>query len=273
MANAVAVNPFRLRKGFFVAVFLFFLSPCRGDGQSLIGHSHNDYRRCRPLQEAIEQRMLSVEADVHLIKGELYVSHLRPIIRRRRKTLRALYLDPLAKQFQEQGFSYADRPLMLMIDFKTPAVPTYDVLRDQLAPYSDMLVTWSGTRRNDGAVLVFISGNRPVAQVSNEHDRMVALDGRLGDLYRAVDPELMPVISLSRGLLQNYRGARKTPAPLSKELQQLKLAAQEEGKELRVWGVRDTKHLWRLFLDAGIRLINTDKPRDFRNFVDQHGYK
>ncbi|MDO5577318.1 MAG: hypothetical protein Q4F84_09575, partial [Fibrobacter sp.] len=37
------------------------------------GHSHNDYWRSRPLQDALDNGFCSVEADVFLRKGEFLV--------------------------------------------------------------------------------------------------------------------------------------------------------------------------------------------------------
>ena len=41
-------------------------------------HAHNDYRHGRPLQDALEHGFTSIEADVLLINGELYVGHAMP---------------------------------------------------------------------------------------------------------------------------------------------------------------------------------------------------
>ncbi len=263
-------NPFRFREGFFI--FLLFLSPFRGDGQQRIGHSHNDYRQRHPLLSAQSAQMVSVEADVHLINGELYVSHLRPLIRRRRKTLRSLYLEPLFKQHQAGALSESNEPLMLMIDIKTDAEATYAVLIKQLADYQPMLVRWSGHQRQEGAVMVLISGNRPVEQIMGDPDRLVAIDGRLNDRYTELDAALMPVISLPAQRLKHYRRWGAISAELYDEVKQLNEMALASGKRLRVWGVRDDQHHWALFLKAGITLINTDKPQALRNFVNQHGY-
>src|SRR5438046_7614806 len=40
-------------------------------------HSHNDYSHPRPLKEALECGVCSIEADVVLVDGELLVAHKR----------------------------------------------------------------------------------------------------------------------------------------------------------------------------------------------------
>src|SRR6267143_1236051 len=57
-----------------------------------VAHSHNDYEQPRPLLDALALGYRSVEADILLRDGELWVSHKgRSFL----GTLRELYLDPL----------------------------------------------------------------------------------------------------------------------------------------------------------------------------------
>ena len=63
-------------------------------------HSHNDYERTRPLQDALDYKISSVEADVWLRKNELMVSHLRVVFR---GDLEDLYLKPLQDRITQQG--------------------------------------------------------------------------------------------------------------------------------------------------------------------------
>jgi hypothetical protein len=65
-------------------------------------HSHNDYWRSNPLFDAISAGCTSIEADIWLISNdtELYVGHDRGSLSEGR-TLRALYLDPIAKLLDE----------------------------------------------------------------------------------------------------------------------------------------------------------------------------
>nr|BFD86161.1 hypothetical protein StreXyl84_55620 [Streptomyces sp. Xyl84] len=58
-------------------------------------HAHNDYAHPRPLLDALDHRFNSVEADIHLVDGELLVAH-DPADLDPRRTLASLYLDPLA---------------------------------------------------------------------------------------------------------------------------------------------------------------------------------
>lgn len=42
-------------------------------------HAHNDYEHERPLFDALSHGFTSVEVDVHLVDGKLYVSHNHPL--------------------------------------------------------------------------------------------------------------------------------------------------------------------------------------------------
>lgn len=75
-----------------------------GESSRSGGHSHSDYLRRRPLLDALEHGMVSVEADVFLVDGELRVGHERNALRPGRgRPLEALYLDPLQARFRERG--------------------------------------------------------------------------------------------------------------------------------------------------------------------------
>lgn len=43
-------------------------------------HAHNDYRHEQPLREALACGFTSVEADVHLVDGELYLGQLGSVV-------------------------------------------------------------------------------------------------------------------------------------------------------------------------------------------------
>jgi hypothetical protein len=65
--------------------------------------SHNDYEQERPLFKALEFGYQMIEADIHLIDGNLYVSHDHPEDLERTPLLQDLYLDPLAEHIERTG--------------------------------------------------------------------------------------------------------------------------------------------------------------------------
>ena len=100
-------------------------------------HAHNDFERSRPLFDALERGVASIEVDVALRDGSLYVTHDTSKIRTER-TLRTEYLDPLRDLAQANGgwlYSSTQPPLQLLIDVKSDANETHAALHTLLAEY------------------------------------------------------------------------------------------------------------------------------------------
>ena len=101
-------------------LFGMLLTVCLPADAMHIGiHSHNDYDREHPFFDAYKAHAASIEADVFLVDGELYVAHDREDIRSWR-TLRNLYLDPIRQLFRANGGAgYADgSTYQLIVDLK-----------------------------------------------------------------------------------------------------------------------------------------------------------
>src|SRR6188768_1287869 len=88
-------------------------------------HAHNDYEHKRPLLDALDHGFCSVEADIYFTNGALLVAHDADKVDPKR-TLEALYLDPLRQRVKQNGGSVYSKgpPFMLLIDFKTEAKST-----------------------------------------------------------------------------------------------------------------------------------------------------
>src|SRR5262245_6399671 len=89
-------------------------------------HAHNDYEHERPLLDALSFGFCSVEADIHLVKGELLVAHDLSRAKPGR-TLQTLYLEPLRERARANGGRvYPGGPeFTLLIDLKTDWQTTY----------------------------------------------------------------------------------------------------------------------------------------------------
>lgn len=253
----------------FILPFLLLFGPLAVWGQLPQGHAHNDYEHRRPLQDAIDYGFTSIEVDVHLVEGELYVSHDPPERKRRRRTLRRLYLDPLQRRIENNGgrvYPGYEGSFFLMIDIKTAAEPTYQVMRRQLAAYRSMLTTYSGDHKEPGAVTVFLSGNRPFDQLKQQSERLVALDGRPSDIGMGYSPDLMPVISDHYRNHLSWKGEGLVPAGEKAYLQSLCEQVRQEGKRLRLWASPEKEEVWELLLECGIGFISTDELARFHRF-------
>ena len=122
-------------------------------------HSHNDYCQNLPFYTAYSARCASIEADIFAVDGELYVAHERKEIDRKR-TLRALYLDPIRRQMElNGGKAYPDgKSFQLLIDLKTGYAETMPILEKQLEEY----LSCFDTEHNPSAVQIVITGNQRI---------------------------------------------------------------------------------------------------------------
>lgn len=236
------------------------------------GHAHNDYLHERPLLDALEQGFASVEADVFLIDGELYVAHTFVEVDRS-KTLRKLYLDPLRKLVEtNEGRVYPGvaQPVVLLIDIKTDAKKTFAELNRQLMEYRSILMeasdgseVASGTVHS-GAVQVIVSGNRPFKEIEEASPRLAAIDGRLSDLGQARPKSLYPLISDNWNSHFQWRGVGEMSDGELKKLRGIVKSTHDEGRRLRFWAIPDHEEVWKLLNREQVDYINTDRLRDLR---------
>lgn len=230
-------------------------------------HAHNDYLHARPLLDALDQGFASVEADVHLVGGQLLVAHDLAEVQTER-TLEKLYLAPLAERVRTNG-GFIFNPgteLTLLVDIKANPEESYAALRPLLERYQSMLTRFTPTNRTGGAVTVILSGARPIEQVNSERVRWCAIDGRLADLDAHPSPFLFPLVSESwRPTFPWFRDERLTEADRER-LRRLVRRAHDQERRIRFWGVQDEPFAWRELNDAGIDLINTDRLADLRQF-------
>jgi hypothetical protein len=247
----------------------------------LHAHAHNDYEHARPLDEALENGFCSIEADVHLVDGQLLVAHKREECRADR-TLQSLYLDPLrARARAGGGRIFPGWPsIVLLIDMKVPKDETpdatYAVLRSLLARYREMLTTWSGDAKQERAVMVVLTGDRPPrALVAAERERPCALDGGLSDLdvQPSPSPDLVPMISAKWEDSFTWRGEGAMPEPERARLRELARKAEPQHRTLRFWAAPDQPGAWAELRAAGVQLINTDHLAQCRAFLLREGHE
>jgi len=227
-------------------------------------HAHNDYEHYRPLYDALENGFSSVEADVHLKEGKLLVGH--NFVTRNAKTLEVLYIKPLDSiSRQNAGRIYRQRqePVVLLIDIKTPAAPTYQAIIDILTKYPDCLNTPS----RPGALQVIISGNRPIELIRSDPQHLTAIDGRPEDLGKGFTTSEMPWISENYSKVVDWNGNGEIPAEELNKVRNLAKRVHQENKALRLWAIPDNETTWEALLNAGVDIINTDKLEDLNIFL------
>lgn len=243
----------------------------------LHAHAHNDYLHDPPLLQALEHGFTSVEADIFLVGDKLCVAHESKDITPE-KTLQSLYLEPLRQRVKEHGgWVYrAVSRFILLIDIKTAAEPTYRRLHEVLTGYQDMLTTFDAQGRKDKAILVIVSGNRPLALMQSQPLRYAGYDGRLADLDSDLSADLIPMISDQWVKPFTWRGEGPMPPEEQQRLNDIVGRAHARGRLVRFWLTPDDPSpqrdaVWRQLLAANVDLINTDDLNGLQEFLLQHG--
>lgn len=228
-------------------------------------HAHNDYAHPLPFWSSYSSWSNSIEADIFLIGGELYVAHERNEILPQ-NTLRDLYLEPIRQMLKRNGGRAYENGeyLQLMIDLKTNYEETLPVLEKILLEYKDCFDVYS----NPKAVKVVVSGSRPAPIHFVNYDKIIHFDGDLGGNYSSEQKERIAMISMPFSNISNWNGKGKM---LNDEFEKLKSVIENvhsQGKMIRFWGCPDTKTAWILFRKVGVDFLNTDKPQEVRQFLD-----
>ncbi len=226
-------------------------------------HSHNDYQQSSPFTAAYAAQFGSIEADIFLYKDSLYVGHELKDIGLYR-TLGTFYLQPLASQIQQHGgYPYADttRTLQLLIDIKTTAIPTLQLLIKQLQNFKAITHC---THLN-----IVITGNRPPVNTWASYPDFIYFDGNVADTYPA---SLLPKIAMLSASLEDFtawngKGRLNTvdSSKLARDIQ----TAHNQGKKIRFWAAPDFINAWLQLMHMGIDWINTDHIPELALFMNR----
>ncbi|MCW5939213.1 MAG: phosphatidylinositol-specific phospholipase C/glycerophosphodiester phosphodiesterase family protein [Fimbriimonadaceae bacterium] len=226
-------------------------------------HSHNDYWRPGPLEDALALGFCSIEADVFPVDGDLLVGHSKSELRPER-TLRKLYLEPLARRIAEnKGRVYPGGPeVVLLVDVKSGPQDSYRLLREQLEP----LEPWLGGAEA-GALRVVLSGARDKDAVLADDGHWIGLDGRPEDLGHGYSVPAMPLVSADWNALFRWKGEGPMPSDQQLRLKDLVDRVHEEGRRLRFWGTPHRPSLWKELRAAGVDLIGADNLGMLADFL------
>jgi Glycerophosphoryl diester phosphodiesterase family len=233
-------------------------------------HAHNDYEHARPLFDALDHGFASVEADIHLVDGQLLVAH--DLKKDKPKgTLQALYLDPLrarAKKYGGRIYTNGESTFYLLIDTKTDTNATYAALRLVLQDYRDLLTEFSPNGVTRRAVTVVLTGNRPSRELlTQEPSRLAGLDGQLADLGQPDPKALLLWVSDNWGKSFKWRGEGAIPPEERERVRQIVKQTHQLHAKARFWGAPDKPAFWREMREDGVDLINTDDLAGAEKFL------
>lgn len=225
-------------------------------------HSHNDYERARPFEEAYEQQFGSLEADVFLVNDTLFVAHHAKDIRPHR-TFTALYLLPiLQKTEQHNGRIYPNDnvPLQLLIDLKTEGEATLAALVKVLEPHKHILAP-------QGSVKVVVSGNVPDPGQFEKYPKFIYFDGRPENVYTPAQMAHIGLISQAFQKYSKWNGEGPLLEKDKKKIQKMVSDVHDLGKKVRIWATPDNINSWKTMMALGVDYLNTDKVRELGDYL------
>lgn len=232
--------------------------------------SHNDYEQQQPLQMALDLGYQMIEADIHLIDGELYVVHDHPTNLEETPLLEDLYLTPLSDRIERNHgkvLTESDQPFYLVIDVKTEADPTFETLLATLEPNKKLFYRKEEGKWINGPIRLLISGNRPSIDPETSN-QMVFIDGRLQNIGMGYSPDVYPLISDNWFNYFTWDGTGEIPEDELQKLREYVAKVHEEGKMIRFWGTPDREMVWQTLINNGVDVINVDDLEGMRNFIE-----
>lgn len=233
--------------------------PSPRTGQLVRAHSHNDYEQPRPLLDALDAGLTSVEADVWLVGNALQVGHWPWDLK---GTLQELYLDPLQQRVDTQGSVLGDgQPFTLWIDVKERNPAYIRLLREVLAGYS-MLTVFRTNAVQNKPVTVVLSGDAFIkTQVVESRDPVSAT--RDSNTYDPDDPPAdtrWAFYALNYGDVVGWDGNGEPSEDARHRLLCIMENARLDARPVRFYDVPEVPAVWELLIAHGAAFIGTDHP-------------
>ena len=152
-------------------------------------HSHNDYWRQVPLFVALSLGITGVEADCHLVDGELYLDPLTSILTNQNAANNLTSNSTSSTTINGVWDVNNTQGIVLMTDLKTEGFSTLAAVQEQLEPLRQKgwLTYWNGTAIVPGPITHVGTGNTPFEAVlnssyANSTYRSVFFDAPLDEL-------------------------------------------------------------------------------------------
>lgn len=224
-------------------------------------HAHNDYEKPFPFQAAWNEGVGSMEADLHLVNDTLLLGH-DTAIAGIHPTFERVYLEPLQKAVQKNnGYPYADptQKLQLLIDLKTPGIPTLEKVVAVLQQYPSLI--------NCRHIRFVISGNRPEPATWPQYPAFIWFDGSLGHTYTPATLEKIALMSAGFTKYSKWKGKGRIPAHELDTLQKMIASAHALGKPVRFWATPDNSKAWNLLIKLKVDYLNTDLITELSAFL------
>ncbi|WP_234648432.1 alkaline phosphatase [Dyadobacter sp. CY356] len=217
-------------------------------------HSHNDNRQLKPFREASDQQFGSVETDLMLKNGKLYsVNHLEDTTPER--TFEKMYLLPMIAQLEKnngQIYSQNDITFQFLIDIKTKAVETLDILVKELEKHPEIIAPGSNIK-------IVVSGNIPVPELFFQYPQYISFDGNPDIIYTPQQLERVALISQSFSKYTSWNGEGPLPKNDKKLISRVVQKTHGLNKKIRFWDTPDNINTWKTMMALQVDFLDTGK--------------
>ncbi|PIL31588.1 hypothetical protein GSI_06290 [Ganoderma sinense ZZ0214-1] len=248
-------------------------------------HSHNDYWRDVPFLTALSYGVASVEADVYLINGTLFVGHETQALTKDR-TFDALYIQPILQvlrltnhksAFTGNGNSAngvfdtnSGFPLQLLVDVKGDGPTTLPAILQALQPLraEGYLTTFADGMLSQSAVTVVGTGNTPLEGVKALEPRDFFYDAPLTQLNdpslnTTFDATISPLASTDWATAVGWSGIGTISEGQLANLTQFVGDAHALGIKARFWDTPEwpifaRNAIWKVLAENGADWLNAD---------------
>ena len=224
-------------------------------------HAHNDYVHPLPFYTAYNAGFGSIEADIFLKNGRLYVAHDTGSINTKR-TLESLYLNPLQvaiKRNKGKVYASGSKQLLLLIDLKTEAVSTLDALIRVLQEYHGLTDCRS--------LKIVITGNQPEVSRLTSYPAYISFDGKLNVDYPEDALQKVALFSEDFRKFSSWKGEGPLSADDQEKIRQAVAAAHAKKRPIRFWAAPDDVNAWLQLMELNVDYLNTDKIAELSLFL------
>jgi alkaline phosphatase len=177
------------------------------------------------------------------------------------KTIQSLYLDPIRAGLKNELIDEIN--FTLLVDLKTEALETLEVLEKTMLDYQDLTY---GESNPDGLKLI-ISGNRPKPESYQNYPEWMLFDYQSKELTKDLPWEKIGMVSLSFRQFSIWNGKGRMVEEQRNSLQEFIDLVHFFEKPVRFWGTPDSKTAWKAFHQMGVDYINTDQPAEVANYL------
>ena len=155
--------------------------------------------------------------------------------------------------------------LQILIDLKTEAESTLKAVKEAIEKYPKLARAFASKR----SIRFVISGNRPEIVKYINYPTFIFFDHQsLTDLEKG-DSKKIALVSFSFGAFSKWKGDQPMSTEEKLKLKTIIDSVHSYGFPIRFWGTPDTPLAWQTLYDLTVDFINTDKPKDCKDYFSK----